>query len=99
MSHGPVLMDPTGGCSDARDALVALAAAPGVYADGCLAGFSPALTTLVLARAPDAADAVATHVARIEGLATALGTSDAREAFRTRVPWHAHVLALSGQFR
>jgi hypothetical protein len=86
-------------CDLARSALAKLASAPGVYADGGLAGYAPALATLVRAGAPDAAAAVAEHVARVEGLAAALGTPGAREAFLTRVPWNASVVALSAHVR
>lgn len=68
--------------------------AAGMAADGCLAAFIPALAVLVGTGAPDAAEAVATHRARVEAIAAGIEDPAWRTTYLERVPWHRHVFEL-----
>ncbi|HSD88868.1 MAG TPA: hypothetical protein VLB44_15175, partial [Kofleriaceae bacterium] len=86
--------DAASACDQAREAIAVLVATPGVRGDGGLAGFVPALATLVGAGAPDAIAALEEHLARLESIAGKIVDPAYREALLHGAPWNRRVREL-----
>jgi hypothetical protein len=78
----------------AREAIRALAVAPGMLVDVQLAGYAPALAVLVRAGASDAKEELDAHLRRLEQFATRIDDLTVRRRFLEVVPWNRYVLDL-----